>query len=390
MTKYKIYLVTLISLLVISFTACNQTKSEKEEENLPDDIVELRYDQIEQAQIETGFVEMRTMNGLIKVNGTVSVAPQNMATVCMPMGGFVKSTNLMPGKKVVKGQVLAILENQDFIDAQQNYLEAKNKLEFAETDYNRHKELYKDDVYSQKNLQLVATEFKNLKAQVKALEQKLGLIGINYTKLSEDNISRSVSLLSPISGYVKTVNVSIGKSVSSSDVLYEIVNIDKLFLELSLNESDAHKVKKNQRIFFFVNNEKEQHEAVIYQVAKSINSDNTYKVYASVSSLCESLLPGMYVNANIETSTAQSMVLPLDAIVNFDDKDYIFLFEKNKEENGKAFTEYRIMEVKKGVSNDTMQEVIFPDNFDIKTTKVVVKGAYNLLSAMKNAGEMSC
>lgn len=31
-----------------------------------------------------------------------------------------------------------------------------------------------------------------------------------------------------------------------------------------------------------------------------------------------------------------------------------------------------------------------PEDFDYKTEKVVVKGAYNLLPAMKNAGEMAC
>ena len=107
----------------------------KEAEVLPEDIVELRDDQIKLANIETGAIEMRSLSGTLKVNGTVTVAPQNLATVCMPMGGFVKSTTLMPGNAVSKGQTLAILENQEFVDIQQNYLEAKNKLEFAEAEY---------------------------------------------------------------------------------------------------------------------------------------------------------------------------------------------------------------------------------------------------------------
>ena len=90
----------------------------------------------------------------------------------------------MPGNAVSKGQTLAILENQEFVDIQQNYLEAKNKLEYAEAEYKRHNELYKDDVYSQKNLQQVTSDYKSLKAQVKALEQKLALIGINPANLT--------------------------------------------------------------------------------------------------------------------------------------------------------------------------------------------------------------
>jgi len=329
------------------------------------------------------------LSATLKVNGTVSVAPQNLATVCMPMGGFVKSTSLTPGSLVRKGQILTILENQEFIDMQQDYLEAKNKLVYAEAEYKRHSELYKDDVYSQKNLQQVATEYKNLKGLVKALEQKLSLIGINPAKLTEENISRSVPLVSPISGYLKAVNVSIGKSVSASDVLFEIVNSDKLFLELTLFEKDADKVTNNEKIRFYINNESEQHEAVIYQTGKSINNDKTYKVYANVTGHCKNMLPGMYVNAVIETKSNQVASLPVEAIVSFEDKDYIYVLNREKSENGKLMTEYRMVEIRKGVAENGFIEINLPEGFD-KNAKVVVKGAYNLLSAKKNAGEMSC
>jgi len=189
---------------------------------------------------------------------------------------------------------------------------------------------------------------------------------------------------------VKAVNINIGKFVSPSDVMFEIVNSDKLFLELTLFEKDADKVVTGQKIKFFINNETEQHEAVIYQTGKSINADKTYKVYASVPGTCKNVLPGMYVNAIIEASGNQVTSLPSDAVVSFDDKDYIFIFDKNKEEGGKPFTEYRMIEIHKGVTDGGFIEVILPEGFNIQTTKVVIKGAYNLLSAKKNAGEMSC
>jgi cobalt-zinc-cadmium efflux system membrane fusion protein len=308
----------------------------------------------------------------------------------MPFGGFVKSTTLLPGNAVTKGQALAILENQEFVDVQQNYLEAKSKLEFAEAEYKRHAELFKEDIYSHQNLQQVTADYKSLKAQVYALEQKLALIGINPADLREDNISRSVAVVSPISGYVKAVNVNIGKFVAPTDVLFEIINSDKLYLELILFEKDADKVSAGQKIRFFINNETEQHEAIIYQTGRSVNADKTYKVYATVTGTCKNVLPGMYVNAIIEVSTNQVAALPSEAIVSFDDKEYIFVFDKNKEENGKQISEYRMVQVHKGITDGGYTEIILPEGFDMKTAKVVIKGAYNLLSAKKNAGEMAC
>jgi membrane fusion protein, heavy metal efflux system len=394
MTRINFKVSTIILAAVTLLSSCKTGSSKVAEtagtEVIPDDVVELREDQIKLAKISLGTVEMHSIGNVLKVNGIISVAPQNLATVCMPLGGFVKNTTLLPGNAVSKGQTLAVIENQEFVDIQQNYLEAKNKLAYAKAEFDRHTDLYKDDVYSEKNVQQVTVEYRNLLAMVKSLEQKLMLIGIKPDQLTEDNISSTVNLTSPIRGSLKTVNVNIGKYVTPTDVLFEIVNSDKLFLELTLFEKDADKVAPGQKIKFYINNETEDHEAIITQTGNSINNDKTFRVYASVISSCKNLWSGMYVNAYIEESDKKVTALPSEAVVTFDDKDYIFVFDKNKEEAGQPFTEYKIIEVKKGISASGYTEITLPETFDINSAKVVIKGAYNLLSAKKNAGEMAC
>jgi RND family efflux transporter MFP subunit len=393
MTEYNLISKTIFSALLFSLISCgeiNKPGESTESEIIPENIVELRDDQVVCAGIKTGSIDSVLISGRLKVNGTVTVSPRNLATVCMPSGGFVKYTSIIPGTPVRKGETLAIIENQEFIELQENYLETKIEFGYVETEFIRHSELYIDEVYSQNNVQEVTATYKSLKAKLKALEQKLLLIGINPENLDEDNISNSVSLVSPIAGYVKTVNVNIGKYVSPSDVLIEIVNSDELLLELTLFEKDAAKASVGQKILFFINNESEQHEAVICQTGKSIDSDKTYKVYANVPGSCKNVLPGMYVNAIIETSGKKLTAVPSDAIVSFDDKDYIFIFEKNKEENGRPFSEYRMVEIHKDNSDGIFTGIILPGDIKIETAKVVLKGAYNILSAKKNAGEMAC
>jgi cobalt-zinc-cadmium efflux system membrane fusion protein len=391
-SNYKVSLVVCTTLLLLG--SCTGNKKSAPEsadvEVIPEDIVEMREDQIKLAGIQTGPIEMKSLGNTLKVNGIISVAPQNQATVSMPLGGFIKSTTLLAGNSVSKGQTLALIENQDFVDIQQNYLEAKNRLVYAEAEFKRHTDLYNDEVYSEKNLQQVTVEYKNLLALVRSLEQKLILIGIDPVSLDETNISSTVSLKSPINGYLKSVNINIGKYVAPTDVLFEILNSDRLFLELTLFEKDADKVAAGQKIKFFINNETEAHEATISQTGKSISDDKTFRVYATVLNPCKNALPGMYVSALIEESDTQVTALPSEAVVSFDDKDYIFVFERNKVEEGKPFTEYHMVEVQKGASKDGYTEVVLPEGFELNTAIVVVKGAYNLLSAKKNAGEMAC
>ena len=384
----------IITGVIFFFSSCTerekQVTNNKKAEVLPDDIVEMRADQIKLANVEMGAVEIRSMGKILKVNGIVMVAPQNIATVCTPLGGFIKNTSLLPGNAVTRGQTLAVIENRDFVDIQQNYLEAKNKLVFAEADFKRHTDLYRNDVYSEQNVQQVTVEYRNTKAMERSLEQKLVLIGVDPGHLTEENISSAVNLVSPINGFLRAVNVNIGKYVSPTDVLFEIVNSDKLFLELTLFEKDADKVGTGQKIHFYINNESEEHEAVVSQTGKAVGNDKTFRVYGTVTSSCKNILPGMYVNAYIEESASEVTVLPSEAVVSFDDKDYIFAFQKEKEEAGKPFTEYKMIEVKKGVSESGFTEIRLPEGFDLIKTRIVIKGAYDLLSAKKNAGEMAC
>jgi membrane fusion protein, heavy metal efflux system len=383
----------LAGILLISVSCSTRQKdpAAKDAEVLPDNIVELSADQFKVAGVQFGVIEPKNLSNTLKVNGLITVSPKDLASVCAPLGGFVKSTDFVQGSPVKKGQTLAVMENPGFIELQQNYLESRSRLEYAEGEFNRHKELFENDIYSAKNLQEVTANYKSLKAQVTAVGQKLSLIGINASDLKEDNISSVVSVPSPISGYIKSVNVNIGKFVDPQDVMFEIVNTSNLTIELTLFEKDISKVAIGQKLSFSLSSESsDKYSAIITQVGKSISADRTVKVYASVNQSTDKILPGMYVNALIETNTNPVAALPEESIVQFDEKEYIFVFEQEKKENGKPFTEFRMIEVKKGITDNGFTEVILPEGFDPKTARVVIKGAYNLMAAKKNAGEMAC
>jgi cobalt-zinc-cadmium efflux system membrane fusion protein len=382
-----------ISILSVAImVSCKQITDEEElHENLAPDIVELSAEQFRVAGIEYGTAEQRTINSTLKVNGLVTVSPQDMASVCAPLGGFIVETSLMQGSSVKKGQILAILENPEFIELQQEYLETKSRLEYAEGEYQRHKTLYEDEVYSSKNLQEVTANYKSLRAHVNAIGQKLALIGLDASRLTEDNIARSVPLFSPISGYIKSVNVNVGKFVTPTDVVFEVVNTGSLILDLTLFEKDIHRVATGQKLNFTLpGDETVIYDAVIIQVSKAIGNDKTVKVFASVKTRSDRILPGMYVNAWIETSNEPVTAVPTQAITRFDDRDYIFIYERDKEENGVPFTEFKMIEIKKGITEKDYTGIQLPEGFDLTNSRVVIRGSYTLMAAKMNAGEMSC
>ncbi len=385
------YLFFLQFLILLSCSNNPQTKIVEVPEVLPEDIVELNAEQYTMAGIQMDYFSLRPMNSTLRATGIITVSPQNLASVCAPLGGFVRNTDLVQGSYVRKGQVMVIMENPEFIDLQQKYLESLSQLEYAEAEYRRHQELYKDDIYSAMNFQQVTANYKSLKAEVNALGQKLVMTGFDPGRLTEDNISATVPVLSPLDGYITVVNVNLGKYVMPNDIMFQIVNTSDLTLELTLFEKDINKISVGQRINFSLPSDgNSRYDAVISQAGRAISQDKTVKVYADVKNPTNRILPGMFVNAWIQTSGDTLSALPTEAIVQFDEKDYIFIFEKMKKENNKDVTEFRMVEIKRGISGDGFTEIILPGNFELEKKYVVIKGAYNLMAAKKNAGEMSC
>lgn len=390
--KTKIIILAFIgSLFMLGCGNKTQNSEEKEVEVLPENTCEMNAEQYKLAGIETGGIEQKDLGNMLKINGIINVPPQNLVSISATLGGYIKSTTLMQGSPVKKGQVLAIIENPEFIELQQNYLGSKSQLEYAEKEYNRQKDLYNENVSSAKTYQQAMSNFKSLKVTVSALEQKLALIGIEVSSLKEDKIMRSLPLISPISGYVKTVNVNVGKYVNPTDVVFEIINNDKLTLELTMFEKDIDKIKEGQQIIFeSTANADKTYKATVYRVGKAINDDKTVKVYASVDDNNKELLSGMYVSAIIETGSSTVNALPDGAIVSFDDKNYIFISKGKRTEDKEVVNDFLMVEIKKGMSAGGYTEVIFPEGFDKNAKNIIIKGAYALLSALKNAGDMAC
>jgi membrane fusion protein, heavy metal efflux system len=167
-----------------------------------EDVVTLTDVQASNASIVTGKVEARPMHTTLQVSGVVDVPPQNIVSISVPLGGYVKKATLLPGAKISKGAILATVEDQQYIQLQQDYLTTKSRLAFAQADFTRQEGLNATKAVSDKVYQQSRSEFESQKILLRSLAEKLRLIGINPEGLNESNISRSIHLYAPISGFV--------------------------------------------------------------------------------------------------------------------------------------------------------------------------------------------
>jgi membrane fusion protein, heavy metal efflux system len=336
--------------------------------------------QLKNAGITTGKMEQREISSILKVNGKVDVPPQNMVSISVPLGGYLKTTHLLPGMHVYKGDVIAVMEDQQYIQLQQDYLTAKARIVFLENEYLRQKELNHSQASSNKVYQQAEADYKSQQILITALGEKLKLAGININKLSETNISRSINIYSPINGYVSKVNVNIGKYVSSTEVLFELINPLDIHLALKVFEKNLDKLFIGQKLVAYTNNQPDKkYLCEILLIGKDLSMEGNTEVHCHFEVYDKTLIPGTYMNAEIEIKNNKAFTLPADAVVRFEGKQFVYKANNNHQ--------FEMVEVTVGESENGFTEIIFQNNNDMSSADFVIKGAYSLLMMMKNKAE---
>lgn len=361
--------------------ACNSTQDNKEvtsTDNQNQSTLTLTKEQLKLADIQLGKIGQQNIATILKVNGKIDVPPQNMVSISTALGGYLKSTKLLPGMHVNKGEVIATIEDQQFVQLQQDYLSTTSKLHFAELEYNRQKDLNESKATSDKQFQQVDRDFRNLQIEQSGLIQKLNLLNIDARKISISNISKAINIYSPIDGFVTHVNVNIGKYIAPSEVLFELVNPTDIHLNLKVFEKDIAKLKIGQKLVCFTNTEpNRKHPCEIILISKDINIDRTAEVHCHFERYEKDLLPGMYMNAEIALENQNTNTLPEDAIVTFENKDYAFIaLDSNR---------FEMVEVQTGVYENGFYEI--KNIATLEGKSVVIQNAYTLLMALKNKEE---
>ena len=378
--KYRVTVLLFASVFIFSCTGKKATNTEANKTAVGDaakgELVTLTTEQLKNANLLFGQVVDTSVQKLLKVNGHMDVPPSNIVSISIPMGGYLKKTNLIPGLQVKKGEVIAVLEDPSYIELQQDYLTAISRLSYLEADYTRQKGLNESKTVSDKIYQAAKSDFETQKYLVKSLNEKLKLIGLNPATLTEDNISRTINFYAPISGYVTKVNVNIGKYVTPTDVLFEIVDPSDLHLRLTVLDNDAASLQIGNTVSFYANNNvNEKYIAHVAVITPNITEESTTDVHCHLVNEKIKLFPGTFVNAEVALNNAKVKALPEDAIVKWQNKDYVFVKQSE--------LSYKLIPVETGVNSSGYIEV----KTDLGTQPIVVKNAFTLLMKLKNSAE---
>ena len=375
--KTSFFLFILIGMLA----ACKPDPKPTSEPKPTAGMVQLTAAQIKQAGIQTQAVSYRKMAHIVHCNGKVNVPPQNLITISLPYSCILKQTDLLEGMHVKKGQSLALVEHPEFLLWQQEYAENKIQLKWLLSELERQKTLQAGNAGTQKTLQKTETDVLLLQTKLKVQELRLKSLYLNPAQIEAGNFSATISIPSPEKGIITKVPVNLGKAIQANEPLFEMVNPEHLHADLLVFEKDISFVKPGQKIrYHLVNTQDQVRTGSVHLIGREIAPERTVPVHGHLEIEDPNLIPGMFLQAEIETGEREMPSVPESAVVRNGNQSYVFVA-------GGKEGQFRRIPVKTGYLQDGWIGVEFPANETVTSLQIVTEGAFRLLAVELNTGE---
>lgn len=255
----------------------------------------------------------------IRVQGRVD-GDQN-AAVFAEVPGTIVSKYADVGQKVVKGQVLAQIDDQQYRSQMQG-LESQYKL--ASDLYDKQKRLWDQKIGSEVQLLQSKTNKESLEKQISSLEQQVA----------------KFKLKSPITGTIEECNIKIGGVVTPDPRLaaYRVVAFKNLKVTAEVSEAYSSKVKTGDKLVVLFPDINKSVEAEVNFVSKYINPVNrTFIIETRITDGIENLKANMIAIIQINDYHVDKAVqLPMNVVQTDLTGSYVYVV-KSKDKYNAAY-----------------------------------------------------
>ncbi|MER2997550.1 efflux RND transporter periplasmic adaptor subunit [Pontibacter populi] len=255
--------------------------------------------EIKSDAIPVGVTEAKTARLDKSFTAQGNFAPIQSLTLLSETTGQIQRVLKRKGDKVRAGELLIQVESNtmaaDLATAQTNAEKAKRDLE-------RFENLAAGDAITQRQLEDARLAAKSTQAQLVAARQRM-----NKTRIT-----------APISGEINAMHIEVGSYLNMGTKLYDIVNVDKLKLEVKVNESEVLLINKGQKVTIKADaGAGQQYEGTVTAIGAQADPTLKFDVEIEVKNNANNnLRAGMYGTAYFEVADQRdALLLPREAIV---------------------------------------------------------------------------
>jgi cobalt-zinc-cadmium efflux system membrane fusion protein len=313
------------------------------------------------------------------VQGVVEVPPQNLVSISAPLGGYLRSSDLLPGMEIQKGQTLAIMEDPRFIQLQQDYLVAEGKVTMLTQDFERQKALNASKTTSDKVFQEATAELNTQKVTLRSLGGTTAVdrCGSKHADRRDHLAQRGASFTDPWLGIEgerehRSLRATHRCTVRTGGSQGHPPGTDRLRerpAECTCRPGSARAPNRHPQ---------DEYEAEVILVGRSLDADRSAIVHCHFTKAPNDLVPGMAMSASLESRTDTVWCVPEEAVVRSGNGQAVFIANVDGS--------YTMVPLTTGANEYGYIELVEPST-ELRERPLVLKGAYSLLSSLKNSGE---
>ncbi len=202
-------------------------------------------------------------------------------------------------------------------------------------------------------------------------------MGIDPNALLQKGINRKIALPAKLDGYVNKVNVYTGQYVNAGTEMIQLLNIDEMYLNITVFEKDIAKIRIGTLVEAYTNMNPDQRiRAFIHQIQPGLNEDHSLSVFAKLEKVPVGWKPGMFMNAEVKATNNHEIAINEEAILTYKGSKWVVIPTGR---NG-----FSLKSV--GIGQTANGKTVIRSGLN-SGDRIVVKGAYDVLLALTNERE---
>ncbi len=278
----------------------------------------------EREKIAFAVAKEEVLTPALQVTGAVTYDARRVAAIGARIGGRVRMLSKVEGEDVKAGEAMAELESVELGRAQAEVMKVRAREKVARLDEERERRLADAKVSSERDAQFARANAEALTAERVAAEK--GVEALGGTVEGELGVLR---LRSPLTGRIVESKVKRGETVESSDTLFVVADLSKVWVELAVYERDLPAVREGDEVEVRIPSAGQPPiMGRIAHISELIDHETrSAHVRVEVDNAKAQLRPGLSVVGVVHASGPRQslLVVPRRAVTRVDGKPTVFL-----------------------------------------------------------------
>lgn len=304
---------------------------EAEEEDHPEDRVS--FSDVQQRQ--HGISIRRASGGIIKQSirapGQISMDGNAIVHLLPKVSGIVVQAEKNIGDSIQQNEVLAVLESREIAEAKSAYLTALRREELTNKIYDREYKLFHKHASTEQEFQAAEAAEDTAMIELQLTKQKLFAIGLTAEEIQEiprqdPQSLRRYEIRSPLAGTVIKRHLVPGELVDIDHEIYEIANLENVWIEFAVYPKDLPLMVKGQAVQFKDGSERTGSGHILH-ISPAIDQ-NTRKAFAiaQVDNRQGKWSPGLFVEVEVPAGEKRKqMLVPKTALQKIEGQQCLFV-----------------------------------------------------------------